>query len=305
MFSTRRFFYLTIAIVVIALGGVISASRIITRQREELRELSSRHDALSLELQQLRRDIAATAAATREATAQEPAAGTAETGPASTDETETKRWLERLNSLRSLLAERPDLGIPELRLLTDREWLRIAKDAQFDTEEHTRQSLAALRSAAKEQFIGKLSSALRKYLAATNGELPPTAIALAPYFVNPVDPAIFPRYEMLHTGNVSKMPDRRHAVIREKTPIDEDYDARYGVDGNAIRRGGGTGDARTWVDDPEGYDGMIRRARAEFSRANNSAKQPGGLEQLAPYINPPLPPAKLDKLLKIERESAR
>lgn len=305
MLSARRVFLLTI--VVVALAGGVYESQIIAHQREQLRELHARREALSVELQQLRRKKAETVTALAtlppETNAKEQNAGAAQTGAAALIEAETKIWLAQLNRLKGLLSQRPDLGIPELSLLTAREWLRIAKDAQFDTEEHIRQSLAALRNAAKEQFIGRLSLALRDYLAATNGELPPTTNALAPYLDPPVDPAIFQRYEMLHTGKISQISSLTRSIIREKAAVDEDYDSRYGLDRNGVPMNRGN-NARAWIDDPDGYDGMIRRAKDEFSRANNGAKATS-LEKLAPYINPPLSSTKLEKLLKLERESAQ
>lgn len=258
-------------------------------------------------LQQLRQGSDATAAALA-ATQKEIVAlgqedGGGGDGPQLAIKIESTAWLARLRGLRNILTQRPELGIPELNLLSDREWLLAAKDAQLDTPENVRKSLAELRGLAKGKFTGYLSIALRKFLAASGGQLPLTVDGLAPYFDEPVAPAIFPRYELLRTGSVNDLPDKRVTVIREKTSVDEDYDGRYGVDANAVRKGGGN-DARAWIDDPDGYDGMIRRAQADYARANNGAKA-AGVEQLAPYIYPPLSPAKLQKLVELERELKR
>jgi len=308
MFTSRQITLVAAGLMLFALCAVFCEVRLGARQRDALHAARARHDALTAQLERLHRESAAAEEALTTArqalVAQEKKIGENRDGSTSAIGDETNAWLARLQEVRDVMAQHPEVGIPELSLLSDREWLRIAKDAQFETPEQIRKSLAALRNAAKEQFAVRLASALGKYLRASGGQLPPTALTLAGYFTEPVDLAIFQRYEVVRTGNVSDLPDRTLSVIREKAPVDKDYDSRYGVDGNAIQSGGGFGNARTWVNDPDGYDGMIQHARAAYARANNGAKTTS-LEQLAPYINPPLSPAALRKLIDLEQPMER
>lgn len=218
---------------------------------------------------------------------------------------EVEDWFDRLQTLKHTFAEHPELGIPELAQLTDIEWFLAAKSAQIETGEQIRQSLAAVRTVAKAKFAQQMASAMKKHLAASNGQLPPNPQALFAYFIRPIPPSFFERYESLYTGNVRDVPKSggNELVIQEKSPVDEDYDSRVGINVDGMRSYAGTG-PRAWVDAPGGYDAMIRRAQSGFAQAHNGAKA-AGLEQLAPFITPPLSPTRLEKLLKLERQNAR
>jgi hypothetical protein len=99
-------------------------------------------------------------------------------------------------------------------------------------------------------------------------------------------------------------------VVLEKTPIDEDFDQRHGVNAGRMADGsgwgvvpgsfGGTGPA-AWIDD---YDNRVRHARADYTRDHPGAPK-AGLAELAPYIDPPLDPAKLQKLINLELKPKR
>jgi hypothetical protein len=299
---------LTAILMLTLLGVVVYATRKIGEQRVQLRSLREQEGKLTKELHQvLHQNDDRTRALT--ATRAELAAHRPDAGGQSPAEdavaAETESWLDRLRTLKRMFAEHPELSIPELAQLTDSEWLLAVKNAQLDTTEQVRQSLAAVRNAAKSKFAQQMASALQKYLAATNGQLPSNPQALYAYFIRSIDPSFFQRYEMVETGNVHDAPaaDGQRTVIREIASVDEDYDARYGVTAQGMWTVAGD-KARAWVDAADGYQGMVRRAQAEFARANSGAKA-AGLEQLAPYLNPPLAPAKLQKLIDLERELKR
>ncbi len=298
----------TIAVTLVALGTVIYAARIADEQRGQLHQLGQRDKKLTAELHEVLRQNGERTRALTAAQAELAALHPASAGQTATEEAiaaEAQDWLDRLHTLKRMFAEHPELSIPELAQLTDSEWLLAVKRAQLNTADQIRESLAAVRSAAKSKFAQQMASALQKHLAATNGQLPPTPQALYAYFIRPIDPSFFQRYEMVETGNVHDLPaaNGQRTVIREIAPVDEDYDARYGVNAQGMRTVA-AGNARAWVDAPDGYDGMVSRARAEFAKANNGAKA-AGLEQLAPFINPPLAPAKLQKLIDLEHELKR
>ena len=131
------------------------------------------------------------------------------------------------------------------------------------------------------------------------GELPPNVFALATYFEKPIDPAILQRYEMIKAGNVKDIPKRTAAVLREKTPVDQEFDVRLQVDANGVQ--GRPSGITAWID---GYWDRHARAREEFKRAHNGATTMD-VAQLAPFMNPPLTPAQLQMVVRFERERAR
>jgi hypothetical protein len=291
-------------------GASFYGAQRISHQRDQLRAARNGHNALIQELAKTRRQIAADLTAAEDLQrhldampASESRVET-ETTPVSA---ETKLWLTKLATAKRLFAEHPEAALPEFQLLNIRAWLGAIKGVEFDTEEHTRKGLAAIRTVAKKEFTMWLSFALRKYVNATNGELPQDLTALVPYFDRPIDPAILERYKMVRTGNLTGVPNSMEPVILEKAPIDEDFDSRQGLQVSRMSDGtrwgavqgsfGGLGPA-AWID---GYEERVQRARAEFTRANPGTSTPR-LGQLAPYFDPPIDPAKLEKL--IARETA-
>jgi len=138
----------------------------------------------------------------------------------------------RAVELNQHLEQMPDKKIPELQLLTENDWLSAAKEAKFDTDADVRKALRKLRSLAKNRT--PMDQALGNFARANNGQLPTDISQLKPYFKSalkdaPLDDAavdaIFERYRLLHTGNLSDFhPDTW--IIAEKAPVDKDYDSR-------------------------------------------------------------------------------
>lgn len=130
------------------------------------------------------------------------------------------------------LTEMPDKTIPELKLLTEVDWLSATKEAKFDSDADVRRTLAWLRSLAKNRM--PMGEALNAFTRANNGQLPTDLAQLKPYFKSalgktPLDDAgldaILGRYKLLHAGNLNEFsPDTW--FIAEKAPVDKDYDSR-------------------------------------------------------------------------------
>ncbi len=306
MSTPARVIAVSSALLFLGAGGLVYESRLLSQERlhtiaeqdrqaalnHQLREAGLHHESALRELIALRRDIAAlnTAGPTDQTAGAENAG---ETGP----------WLARIQTIRHLFATHPETSIPELKYLQESDWLLLTREAELDTEDHIRKSLAVLRGAGKRAFTRYMQSAMTAYVQASGGMLPPNVEALGPYFDPPVDSAILPRYEILRSGNMKDLPKEGLMIVREKAAIDEDFDGRFGLytNGGPFTVAGGGNNARTWISDPDGYDGMISKARVQFARANNGAKA-AGLEQLAPYIDPPLAPEKLKQLIDLDRE---
>ncbi len=223
-------------------GAVAYELRLTARQRAELSALNARRTALAEQLEKIRRQTADDAAALSALEEQSNRART-ENADSSDSRTasETHAWLAKLATVRRLFAEHPERGIPELQLLELRDWLGVVKGLSFDTDEQTRKSLAAVRDAAKRQFTMQLSFALRKYLNARDGELPPNLFALAPYFSPPMNTTILDRYTMVRTGRLDSNVSSTDPVVLEKSPVDEAFDHRHGVNVGRMADGSGWG----------------------------------------------------------------
>ena len=143
------------------------------------------------------------------------------------------------NQIAHYLEQMPDKKIPELKLLTDEDWLLVVKDAKFDTDTDVRKTLGKLRSRAKERMF--MGSALYSFTHANNGQLPTDISQLEPWFKSALNDhgatvddatlhAIFERYTLLHTGNASDLPPDAW-IVAEKAPVDKEYDtrAKFGI----------------------------------------------------------------------------
>jgi RNA polymerase sigma factor (sigma-70 family) len=163
----------------------------------------------------------------------------------------------RAVELNQRLEQMPDKKIPELQFLAEDDWLRAAQDAKFDTDADVRKALRKLRGLAKQKT--PMDQALGNFIRANNGLLPADISQLKPYFQSasrdrdtPLDDAtvdaIFERYKLLHTGNVSDLQTGAWIVV-EKAPVDKDYDSRAKF-GNYTSSVSGTGidSADDWED---------------------------------------------------------
>jgi hypothetical protein len=184
-----------------------------------------------------------------------------------------------------------------MKLLTDDDWLRIAQTAAFATDEQRRQALAALRTAAKKHFTALLSAALRQFKTAHAQSLPASPLDLAPFLPAPADPTMLGRYAIFHDGATAS--GRNDWIIRETVALDADYDSRHSV-GSSGGYGSSSGFS-AWQTD---LAPRLQRARQAYTTANQGT-QPTSIAQVVPFIDPPLPPATLEKLLQAERTRPR
>ncbi len=106
---------------------------------------------------------------------------------------EAAAWSARVNQLKQTLVQHPELGIPELQLLTEADWLLATMNRNFSSKEIT-QALLLLRTRAKDSFTKRVSDEARSYFA-TAKTWPTQFDQLAPLLTPPVDPAILARYD--------------------------------------------------------------------------------------------------------------
>ena len=237
------------------------------------------------ELLRLRAEVARLRGNTRELA--QLKAATAATGNDPAIEATLKSWATRATQLRQRLEQMPDKKIPELQLLTDKDWFDAIKNAkQLETDADFRQALNNLRNSAKNAFGDMTREALKKYAEANNGLLPGDLSQLKPYFETPVDDAIFDRYSLLQTGKLAEVPRTEFLFAEKASPVDDEYDSFYEfrMDGTRSSSVNGPGDI-VW-------QGLI-----QFAKAHNGIL-PADASQLALYLKRPLDQAKVQDILR-------
>ena len=136
-----------------------------------------------------------------------------------------KAWLNRVVVLKQRLEARPDQKIPELELLTEEDWLNVAR-RELKTEWDYLQAFSSLRSAGEYKFGNMLSSALMKYLAANDNQFPAEVSLLQPYLQSPVNEAVWQRYAILPAEGLPGAMPKDKWLISQKAPVDENLDSR-------------------------------------------------------------------------------
>lgn len=129
------------------------------------------------------------------------------------------RWtpIQRVELLRKLSTELPAQHIPELRLLTPMEWMKVAEGHVLDTATDIRVALAELRAIARTRMASLLQDALKRFMTSTNGRIPDDVAALLPYFGGLVDSEMLARYYFLE-GEEARNPEEK--IMREKATSD-------------------------------------------------------------------------------------
>ncbi len=321
MNSTRLLALVTVLVVLA--GLLFQGSRMLSRQRAQLAAAQQRTEDLNRQL--AARDRARDATLSELALAEKQLA---QLSPARTDtknldsrtaDAEFAPWIARVKRLQQLVEQHPDQRIPELRLLTDDDWLLVARRNKLDSGEDVRRALAAVRTAAKNRFVASLTEAIQRFNAAATPDqtvavprpgrggapgdgsvtlvrIPPaTAMDLAPYLQNPADAAVLTRLAIFPNGSGWK--------LQEKDTIDPEYDGGYWISSNFGRVSGSVTPA-PWAWLPPDFDERSLRANNAYLAANNGLPAPGFAERL-PYFDPPLEPAIAEKFLKAERDRAK
>lgn len=198
-------------------------------------------------------------------------------------------WLDRTRRLRQLLAEKPEMAIPEIRLLSDLDWLGLGRHAHFEPEAALRETLARVRTSAKVKFAAQLSDALGKYLAAHGDQLPGNLSELIPFFPSPPAPDLLARYYLTRAEGANGTPSPKTIEEQNQQP-DPEYDSWISIPakgGYSMRSGLAA----------EFYHGVTRARNAYQTIHGHEAP---GIDELMPYLNfdPPLDEAAQQRFLK-------
>jgi RNA polymerase sigma factor (sigma-70 family) len=223
------------ATIALAVGTGVYEAQAFFGQRDDATTLRASADQLQRELahwhDQTATEVREAGSLRAELVALQTPVAPPNTGSDAALESEINAWLERAAQLRLLAKQRPELLIPELQLLTDRDWLDYAQSAKLETDADIRELFRNLRTNAKNTLGNRMPKAMRAYLKAHDDTLPADPIQLAPFFDPPLDTAILQRYQMSATGKLSDVPARQQTgnLVVEKAPIDAEYDSRLTV----------------------------------------------------------------------------
>jgi len=185
----------------------------------------------------------------------------------------------------------------------------IAWDLQLDNDESVRRALAQVRREAKVDFGRRIQGALQRFTKENQGQLPSDIMQLKPYldsqpdrsvyspglrprfgpdgsfqgitqpestYLPPVDDSTLQRYEIMQTGNISDLRATQY-VIREKAPVDNDYDhlIRIGPAGYLTVGVGQLANALSWSGEVD-LAGLTPEQRESYERGQALRKNRPG-----------------------------
>ncbi len=200
---------------------------------------------------------------------------------------EVARWLRRVKQLKQAFAERPAQCIPQLDLLTDQEWVEVARDVQLETPDGLERALASARVKAKSRFASAMFGALKAHLAAHRDRLPSDLQELLSQLDGPArDPAMLAQYELTASGSLRDAPEG--LLVKEKSVVNEQLENRIEL----MRTENGVltfmnSSPRPKMIDENTIDGdaLLESAIQSFASANHG-KPPSSLEDLLPFFHP-------------------
>jgi hypothetical protein len=206
-------------------------------------------------------------------------------------ESEEKAWLERVGLLKQRLAETPEAQIPELKYLTDEDWLRAAKH-KLENEADYRNALTALDANAQGSFLRLIESALRKFLDANLGLFPTDTSQLKPYLTNSADADLLQRYQIQQTKTItggSLMANNQNDCVI--TPVQAFGGGQWFLNRDGV--GGTSKDAGDLMD----ILAPALKAMADATPTINGRKDMS-IRNLAPYLTTSEQKAAYQKLIE-------
>ena len=223
------------------------------------------------DLHRLRAEVTAlrAAARTRAENPQEAEQGTG-------TEAILRAWLDRTESLKNLPILMPDKSIPELALLTEEDWLELARtqispghvhfqqEGASEDEDANRRQFNQVRLKAKNLLGGKMSRAIRDFAEQNDGLLPSRAVDLLPFLSEPVNSLMVERYEVVRTGRLADL-EGEDVIFAERAPVDPMHDRRM-VIGKNWYGNVSPGDSNFWSDVDPFQDLTPERAAAYLQR---------------------------------------
>jgi len=135
----------------------------------------------------------------------------------------------RIERLEDYLADHPSHETPEMKLLTQDDWLAVVRQQLPDTDSEVRIALGQLRSIATSKFASRLSRSLTAYVETHDGRMPRDINELAAGLPDDLKASngALDRYRIGWTGLFDDAPADA-VLIEERTDAlaDPDYDIR-------------------------------------------------------------------------------
>ena len=112
-----------------------------------------------------------------------------------------KSWLDRVARLKQRLEQTQEAQIPELRLLTDDDWLNAAK-GKLETDADYLSAFERLRASGEFELSSHCRWCVAKYLKSHHDEAPTEFSQLTPYFDAPQPDEILTRYHIVPSNPI-------------------------------------------------------------------------------------------------------
>lgn len=136
-----------------------------------------------------------------------------------------KSWLSRVEWLKQYATQPTSGTIPEFQLLTEEDWLDVAKD-QLETAADHRMAMSKLRAAAERKAGEIIQRALIRFAQENQWDPPIDLVRLRPYLEPPLDEAILQRWEIAPQDRVPNIGMGNDWILTQRAAVDEDYDLR-------------------------------------------------------------------------------
>jgi hypothetical protein len=196
--------------------------------------------------------------------------------PAADSDADTvKNLLDRVQRLKKQMATIPGVRIPEVGLLTVKDWVRIVGDNNLETDADYQKAFRDVRNTAQNDFASIVQPALNKYVTTNNGAYPTDLSQLQPFFSTPIDPAMLARWSVASSWAVPNI-GVGHIIITQKNSADPRYDSIYAIGSGGY---GSTGQG--------GYSPMQTLDPVLSSYFSANALLPTDPAQLLPFTTTP------------------
>jgi len=205
---------------------------------------------------------------------------------------EAVTWRERANRLKQHAELNPSERIPEFSLLTERDWLDVAK-GKLESEKDYQRAMSELRRITETRFAAQVQPALKKYLEANQQHFPTTVAQLQTCFEKPVDEAILQRYAVLPREEVPSLVMGGEYIISQSSPVNAELDTRVGIGPN----GWGTVGSSAWNDPVVATAKAFKQVMQAYSTAHGGS-QPGDLSEILPYAQSPEQKTAVERVIR-------
>jgi RNA polymerase sigma factor (sigma-70 family) len=151
---------------------------------------------------------------------------------------ELKTWLASVKRLKQEVQAHPELRIPEFSLLTEQDWLDVArlfgKRTPPDAQADLRVATANLRHTAEITFATLAQRLLANYVKEHGGNFPTDLSQFQPYVPNaidgvPVDDGILQRYKVVPAEKLGSKQSGQDWVLTQKELVDDEYDHHIAI----------------------------------------------------------------------------